>query len=203
MWTITPEFYEPEVWRGRPEGSIKQGSGTQEVRLKPPVGTDFDGKSFEYEDLWGDCDNGWAIPLHNSKHHYDAVEWYKWLLESGVAPEMARMVLPQSMYTEAWGTFSLAALARFYKLRADSHAQLRRSKSSPTLSTASFARCSRCLGRLSQIRSRMVINRAILFGEADGLADPEVCSSTTNWGLNMQGIQSRQAIELSTVPVLA
>ena len=120
----TPEFYEPEVWRGRPEGSIKQGSGTQEVRLKPPVGTDFDGKSFEYEDLWGDCDNGWAIPLHNSKHHYDAVEWYKWLLESGVAPEMARMVLPQSMYTEAWGTFSLAALARFYKLRADSHAQL-------------------------------------------------------------------------------
>ena len=120
----TPEFYEPEVWRGRPEGSIKQGSGTQEVRLKPPVGTDFDGKSFEYEDLWGDCDNGWAIPLHNSKHHYDAVEWYKWLLESGVAPEMARMVLPQSAYTEAWGTFSLAALARFYKLRADSHAQL-------------------------------------------------------------------------------
>jgi thymidylate synthase (FAD) len=94
-----PEFYEPEVWRGRPDGSIKQGSAGN-VLLEPYVHTCL--KEVRFETL---C-------------------LYQNLIKQGVAPEMARMVLPQSTYTEAWGTFSLAALARFYKLRADSHAQL-------------------------------------------------------------------------------
>jgi len=42
----------------------------------------------------------------------------------GVAPEQARMVLPQSMYTSYYVTGSLAAWARAYKQRIDSHAQV-------------------------------------------------------------------------------
>jgi len=51
-------------------------------------------------------------------------KWYGHLIAAGVAPEQARMVLPQSMYTEYWVTGSLAAWARAYKQRSDSSAQL-------------------------------------------------------------------------------
>ena len=45
------------------------------------------------------------------------------LLERGVCPEQARLVLPQNMMTEFIETGSLAAYARVYKLRSDPHAQ--------------------------------------------------------------------------------
>jgi thymidylate synthase (FAD) len=45
------------------------------------------------------------------------------MLDEGVAPEQARMILPQSMYTEYYVTGSLAAWARAYKQRIDPHAQ--------------------------------------------------------------------------------
>jgi thymidylate synthase (FAD) len=48
---------------------------------------------------------------------------YKKLLAMGVAPEVARMVLPQSMYTEFIETGSLAAYARLCGLRLDPTAQ--------------------------------------------------------------------------------
>lgn len=48
---------------------------------------------------------------------------YEDLLGRGVAPEIARCVLPQSMYTEFIETGSLAAYARLYKLRTDPTAQ--------------------------------------------------------------------------------
>ena len=48
---------------------------------------------------------------------------YEDLLERGVAPEIARAVLPQSMYTEFIETASLAAYARLYNLRTDPSAQ--------------------------------------------------------------------------------
>ena len=44
-------------------------------------------------------------------------------ISSGVAPEQARFVLPQGMYTEWYWTGSLAAYARFYSQRIDEHAQ--------------------------------------------------------------------------------
>lgn len=93
----TPEFYCPPVWRKRPEGSIKQGSG--ESVVDSVANGIYDDAVLAAEDV------------------------YRMLLDKGYAPELARAVLPQSTYTECWGTFSLAALARFYKLRADSHAQ--------------------------------------------------------------------------------
>jgi thymidylate synthase (FAD) len=48
---------------------------------------------------------------------------YKDLLALGVAPEIARMILPQSMYTEFVETGSLAAYARLCNLRLDPTAQ--------------------------------------------------------------------------------
>lgn len=51
------------------------------------------------------------------------VQLYADLLDQGVAPEIARTVLPQSMYTEFIETGSLAAYARLYKLRTSPEAQ--------------------------------------------------------------------------------
>jgi thymidylate synthase (FAD) len=50
-------------------------------------------------------------------------ETYQQLLDNHVAPEVARAVLPQSMYTEFIETASLYAYARLCKLRLDPHAQ--------------------------------------------------------------------------------
>ena len=53
-----------------------------------------------------------------------SVETYNTLLESKVAPEVARLILPQSMYTEFIETASLFAYARLCKLRLGTDAQL-------------------------------------------------------------------------------
>jgi thymidylate synthase (FAD) len=52
-----------------------------------------------------------------------AVGFYESLLELKVAPEVARGVLPQSMYTEFIETGSLSAYARLCALRLNPHAQ--------------------------------------------------------------------------------
>lgn len=92
-----PEFYQPEKWRSRPEGGLKQGSGEILVDDSiPPLADDAP--------LW-------------------SIEVYNTLLAKGVAPEQARIVLPLSTYTEVWMSASLAALARVYSLRIDPHAQ--------------------------------------------------------------------------------
>lgn len=54
----------------------------------------------------------------------DAIKFYEHLLEKKVAPEIARGVLPQSMYTEFIETGSLSAYARLCGLRLDPHAQV-------------------------------------------------------------------------------
>lgn len=51
------------------------------------------------------------------------IEFYESLLARGVAPEIARSVLPQGMYTEFIETASLAAYARLWGLRTDPGAQ--------------------------------------------------------------------------------
>jgi len=102
-----PEFYTPDAWRSRPEGSIKQGSGDCEVRHL----TNYYG-----QDRTTECSY--------TGHIYHSVNLYNAMLESGVAPEQARMVLPQSMMTSYYVTGSLSAWARAYKLRIDSHSQV-------------------------------------------------------------------------------
>ena len=95
--SFEPEFYHPQ-WRGKPTGSAKQGS-EDFIELSNRLQT-------EYE-----------VVLHNAIGTYNA------LIEEGVAPEQARFVLPQAMFTEWYWTGSLAAYARFYKQRIDDHAQ--------------------------------------------------------------------------------
>lgn len=96
-----PEFYVPDVWRKRAE-NIKQGSSDETVPVNPT----------DYEAL-------------NPYHHSMMVqfEYYKHLLSIGVAPEQARMVLPQSMYTEWYWTGNLYGFSNVYRLRTDSHSQ--------------------------------------------------------------------------------
>jgi thymidylate synthase (FAD) len=52
-----------------------------------------------------------------------AMDFYDKMLKTGVAPEIARSILPQGMYTEFIETGSLAAYARICQLRLDPHAQ--------------------------------------------------------------------------------
>jgi thymidylate synthase (FAD) len=104
-----PEFYTPDVWRSRPEGSIKQGSGEGEVRY-------VDDRYF------GDVGEPISYVYENLSNHCEAT--YQAMVDGGVAPEQARMVLPQSMMTSYYVTGSLSAWARAYKLRIDSHSQV-------------------------------------------------------------------------------
>src|SRR5690554_1403855 len=102
-----PEFYVPEVWRSRPEGSVKQGSGDIRIdEIIPLRGAKPCSVSTLYAEVLDEC-----LHLYNS------------MIARGIAPEQARMVLPQSMYTSYYVTRSLAAFARFYKQRIDDHAQ--------------------------------------------------------------------------------
>jgi len=104
-----PEFYYPK-FRHRPSGSAKQGS---------------DGW-LECRDGGAETSGGFAThPLYESYKHVmsSAMRTYEELIASNVAPEQARFVLPQAMYTEWYWTGSLAAYARFYKQRIDEHAQ--------------------------------------------------------------------------------
>lgn len=97
--TFEPEFYEPK-WRTKPEGGAKQGS---EDFMEEPQST--------------------IISVQYRRVVDHAVKVYNSLIKRGVAPEQARFILPQGMYTEWYWTGSLAAYARFYKQRIDSHAQ--------------------------------------------------------------------------------
>ena len=95
-----PEFFVPSEWRSRPDGNIKQGSG-QELDRTSSAACKFDLESI----------------------HIHAVDTYNALLKRGVAPEQARMVLPQTMYTQWIETGSLAYWHRLCDLRMDAHAQ--------------------------------------------------------------------------------
>lgn len=66
-----------------------------------------------------------ADEVHNliAEHTRETVALYESLLAKGVAPEVARCILPQSMYTEFIETASLAAVARLCHLRLGPDAQ--------------------------------------------------------------------------------
>jgi thymidylate synthase (FAD) len=106
-----PEFYEPEVWRMRAE-NVKQGSSDEGLDI-----SQLYGEFCNFEETRGVINT----PIEG---HDEALATYKSLLSLGVCPEQARMVLPQSMYSEWYWTGSLAAWARVCKLRLDSHTQL-------------------------------------------------------------------------------
>ena len=93
-----PECYVPEVVRAR-DAKLKQGSKAEGVE--------------HHEE---------ALAVLQ-KANDDAMAAYNDLLKRGVAPEVARTVLPQGMYTEFIETGSLSFYARLCKLRLDPGAQ--------------------------------------------------------------------------------
>lgn len=98
-----PEFFFPEVWRGKPVNAKQGSNGVVDL------GVDVYGKSWDStiaEETAGTCLN-----------------YYKFLLSEGVAPEQARMVLPQNTMTEWIWSGSLMAFARVCKQRLDPHSQ--------------------------------------------------------------------------------
>jgi len=88
------EFYNPDGWKSRPDGSVKQGSGGH-LGLKETSACD--------ELL--------------SRSTASCMSTYNLLLGLGVAPEEARMVLPQNMMVEFIWTGSLLAFHHLYNLR--------------------------------------------------------------------------------------
>ena len=92
-----PELHHPDTWRGRPINS-KQGSAG-EVKLDPTL-------QHVYETAMEQC-----LILYNS------------FIDKGIAPEQARMVLPQSMMTEWYWSGTLMAFARVCNLRCKPDAQ--------------------------------------------------------------------------------
>jgi len=54
---------------------------------------------------------------------HNAFETYKSLLKSGIKREVARMVLPMSLYTQWYWTVNARSLMNFLNLRTDKHAQ--------------------------------------------------------------------------------
>lgn len=95
-----PEFYFPEVWRGRPTDGAKQGSSGVIN------------------------DNGDYSPSAGARSAvYETMRHYDWMLAAGVAPEQARMILPQNMMVEWYWTGSLMFFARVCAQRLDPHAQ--------------------------------------------------------------------------------
>lgn len=99
--STTPELYTPKEWRMKAD-NVKQGSSDDVYKGHPKQPrTSF-------------SPNG----VMNI-----ALRMYDYMIDEGICPEQARMVLPQSMYTEFVETGSLAAYARLAKLRLDPHAQ--------------------------------------------------------------------------------
>lgn len=93
-----PQCYVPTEWRKAAE-NVKQGS------------------SGELVDLWE-----WRqLRLEDIVAHTTTL--YGEMIDLGVCPEQARMILPQSMYTEFVEVGSLAAYARLYSLRSSKEAQ--------------------------------------------------------------------------------
>jgi thymidylate synthase (FAD) len=93
-----PQCYVPAEWRMAAE-NVKQGS------------------SGELVDLWE-----WRQRrLEDIVAHTTTL--YGEMIDLGVCPEQARMILPQSMYTEFVEVGSLAAYARLYSLRSSKEAQ--------------------------------------------------------------------------------
>ena len=88
-----PEFYTPDVWRGKAQDK-KQGSSDKEIK-----------------NIHADTTLDYVKSLYNH------------MLSEGVAPEQARMVLPQSTMTEFYWSGSLDAFANVCRLRCASDTQ--------------------------------------------------------------------------------
>ena len=106
-----PTYYYPTTWRGR---SLDKKQGSEGVVDLSTI---------------KDSEHNTAILGSGTLdgHVTEISEWlfetYKTLIDVGVCPEQARMVLPQSMMTEWYWSGSLDAFADMCKLRCASDTQ--------------------------------------------------------------------------------
>lgn len=101
-----PEFFWPDKWRAKAKDK-KQGSSDEEVDVMQGLATD----------------SYFPVQQVMEAQLKAAVNTYNDALAAGIAPELARMILPQNMYTEFYMTGNLRAWEHFLKLRLDGHAQ--------------------------------------------------------------------------------
>jgi thymidylate synthase (FAD) len=97
------QFYEPHLFRTQHK-SNRQASNIEE--LTNPV-------------LPGGSDCSEMVTLHHQK----SLDLYEEMIKAGVCREQARGILPQSMYTEYYGTANLSNLIKFIDLRTHEGAQ--------------------------------------------------------------------------------
>ena len=97
---LKPEFYVPHRMRA----NIKQGSRQASEELSH----DFDHSKYKV-DMYRDCE--------------EAYKKYEERLEAGVAKEIARMFLPQNIYTESYWTVSLQGVMHFLEQRMNKDSQ--------------------------------------------------------------------------------
>ena len=108
-----PEFFVPDVWRGR-SADKKQGSSdtTIDTLHFMELDDELSTEGHPHYDNWSepiDRYAGWV----NEKMLY----LYQRMIDNEVAPEQARMVLPQSTMTEWYWSGSLDAFADMCNLR--------------------------------------------------------------------------------------
>ena len=100
----------------------------------------------------GEVENERELLSAIEEHTQSALALYHRLIEADVAQELARAVLPQSMFTSFWMTGSLRNWAHFLELRLDAHAQPE---------TQELARAVR-----DQLRSLWPVSLSALIGES-------------------------------------
>ena len=100
-----PEFYVPKVMRSNPPHGNKQAS------VDLPEDFDHEG---ERNAMLADC--------------HAAFERYQERVDRGLAKEIARMLLPQNLYTQAYWTVSLQGVLHFLaqRLKPDAQYEIRR-----------------------------------------------------------------------------
>lgn len=106
---VNIQFYEPKMFRTQHKTN-RQASNADSI---DPV---------LYPDL-SDSEFGTTASECVIAHHENSLELYHQLMARGVCREQARGVLPQNLYTEYYGTCSLANLLKFIDLRTHEGAQ--------------------------------------------------------------------------------
>lgn len=124
-----PEFYFPDAWRKRAD-NVKQGSSDEVLHNLPKVFIplecldDGDGVVYGHASV---VELGGRAYTPQHLDAYSLVKfahgYYELLLAEGVAPELARIILPQNMYTTWVWTGSLLSWHHMLTLRLDEHTQ--------------------------------------------------------------------------------
>lgn len=94
-----------DQWRKAPTNGVKQGSQSPE------------------ESQWEEIELSYLERI-TDQHYADAQNVYNAMIERGVCPEQARLVLPAARYTRLAMVANLGNWLRYLHLRLDDHAQL-------------------------------------------------------------------------------